>query len=135
MKRRQFLANSLAAGAAAVFAPSAAFGTSAVGSAPAIAQKTARFSRAWFEKLVNSDFRIETPDGSHIDAKLVAVSDRGSSSKHHQFSAVFRLPAAVKAGGLCWIDHPSAGRFQLHLDDSSSIGSMNLSQAQFNLVV
>jgi hypothetical protein len=133
MKRRKFLANSVIVGTAAIVAgPRCA--ASVWTSRPAVGPHAPRFSRAWFEKLIDSRFRIETPDGRAIDGRLVAVRDRGSSAERHQFSAVFRLPDKVEAGGLCWIEHQSEGRFQLHLDQACRIGSTNLCQAQFNLV-
>jgi len=130
MNRRDFLANSAAAGAGALLAGTASPVWTSVPTSEAAAG-----SRAWFEKLVNSPVRIESPAGELIDAQLVGMRDCGSFATHDQFSAVFHLPDDVKLGGLCWIEFPRERRFQLHLDDASRAGSRNECQAQFSLTV
>lgn len=134
MKRRKFLANSFAVGAFAAIGPGAAIASAATRSEPVVASSTTRFNQAWFEKLVNTRFSIERPDGAPIDARLVAVTKRDSCEQTRQFSLVFHLPQHADAGGLCWVSHPTEGRFQLYLDKACRVGAVNACQAQFNLI-
>ena len=140
MKRREFLNGSVAAGAAALIVPAAALGgetpiaKSVVGTGPA-AETAGRFafSRAWFERNLQSTFRIDAGGGRTVDAELIEIRNSGSSPRVEQFTAVFRMPAGSSVGGLRAVQHRE-GRFVLHLDAPHDFGATQVCQAHFSLL-
>jgi hypothetical protein len=152
MKRREFLASSLAVGAAAAWAPASAMaapilGTDATaaqqsGAAPAVAAGAATaaglrvpsFSQEWFARLLNTSFRIHTPNGVSTDAELIAVENRDCCPKLHQYTVTFRLSEQIETGGLCIVEHAHEGRFHLFLDPALCVGATTECRAQFTQV-
>src|SRR5580700_331496 len=122
MKRREFLTQSVIAGAAGVLAPAVAF-AGAKAAAATMAKTpvttnvaTCRLSKAWFESMLNEPFRLESQTGAPVAARLVAVHSRAGSARHEQFSAVFRVADGEShGGGLFQVEHAKAGRFPLLL--------------------
>lgn len=128
MKRREFLTNSIAAGAGVLAMP-------AVGMAEAVVGNPRYMSRAYFERLLHTRFRIEADGQEPVVAKLIAVKGRGSrksAERLEQFSAIFELPASAHVGGLCSFDHATVGRFELFLDRPVRSALAHTCQAQFS---
>ena len=134
MKRREFLNSSLVAGATAFLTPAGAM-AGVVGLPKAkTANAPPHMTRAWFVDQLHSRFRIEVDGGERVDAQLVAVEDRPIDKRLDQFSVVFRVPEGADVGGPRWVNHATAGRFQLFLDTTVPASGACTSAAQFCLL-
>jgi hypothetical protein len=142
MKRREFLTNSITASAVVLAIPTAgmakAFGQtlgSGAASQGAAASADRHMSRAYFERLLHTRFRIKAAGQEPVIAKLIAVKGRGSrksAERLEQFSTIFELPSGAHVTGLCSIEHATAGRFELLLDQPVRSTLAHTCQAQFS---
>jgi len=131
MNRRRFLTATLAGVGTAVVAPHLLFAGSP---APQLAMPGG-FSKANFQKLLNTDFTIIRGVFDHTPVNLVAVTDVPASSKAEQFITTFRGPDTEGLPeGLYQFKHPKMGRFQLALKPMNQQSDGRYYEAAFSLL-
>lgn len=107
MERRAFLTNSAMATVALGLMPEAALGQPAVGPA----------TRNSFASLVNTRFKVIDECGRVHRPMLADVRSGPDVPGLDQFTLVFRETSEdAPCSGLCWVQHPETGWFQLQLD-------------------
>jgi hypothetical protein len=141
MRRREFLARSVSAGAASALVPAAAFAGVApaddsptVPTSPTAGAPARRFSKAWFEALLGQEVVFHREGGTPIPGRLVAVHALPGSARHEQFSVAFQVTGADAHGGLVEAHHPTAGRSPLFISPCADGGTRLSWQAHFSLL-
>ena len=134
MRRREFLARSMSVGAAGALVPSVALEAATTGTTPSAGASVHRFSRAWFESLLDQEFQFHQDGRTPTAARLVAVHALPGSDRHEQFSLAFRVASDDTQGGIFEAHHATAGRFPLMVSPCADHGSRLTWQAHFSLL-